>query len=549
MKARFLALALALAALLAFSTRGAVILIDSYRFAAAEVVDTSLADITGTQGTNGWDVGWLRASFPHTFERGGPLAWDAGEDYWHGAETGGAGTPIMANGYWLVGLDTGKYPAVRWQATHSGTATISLSVQRNQGDGGDGFFVRAWVNDVGVINQEVPDTGTTIYTPSEELEIKKGDRIVINMGSDGTLGFDGANVSVTISVVTTPVTNIWLSDETEILSRATLDGFGWEWPDGTLGIEKIGTDDYRLTGAKGIGDVSGARPAWIRGSFASPAATSHDVSTITGGDPSDYKSIGTVFKDDTSGILIGFYHAERWTASDDGQPFWVYGGIVRSSNGVDWTDVGTIIRPTNTYAEWLAGDALVPLNNDLGGMTMIPVGSYLYVYAANVLSGGTQGVCRAPLADVISACVNLTALPTFEVYEGGGVWAGDAKTDFVANAATVVNFAAYSDVIFHEATGKYIMVGWNTWYSDFMVDNLKVAWSTDGLVWSTPYPINQGDQVIYLTTFSPGQTSLKVVPTGQDLYIIGLSTPAEEDGRHDGANVRRWKLNIPSSLP
>ncbi len=310
---------------------------------------------------------------------------------------------------------------------------------------------------------------------------------------------------------------------------------GFAWPDTPIGVIK--TDDgYEFFASDG---GSHSRQLWqgrwhgndkygsatrTIGTLDNPlgSAAPIDVTILPNPDPDvnpyyasyNYMGGGPVYKVPDgmpgTGNLLMVYHAEINTITT--QSFYSVLALAASTdNGMNWIDLGEIIRINQAYRTDLDGF-------DIGDppLATSPDGNYFYIYFRDWLANGTThwgntltsvSVARAPITEVISAAFGAKPhAALFQKYYGGD-WLlqpgiGGYSSDLNPNAP----YAGESQVAYDADLKRYVMI---------IGEGVLFAYaeSPDGLHWTSP---------VLLYQFS-GQPNTYVTPVGMgnDPRILG----------------------------
>lgn len=281
------------------------------------------------------------------------------------------------------------------------------------------------------------------------------------------------------------------------------------WPDTPMGVVRDGAG-FAFFGSDG---GSHARQQWhgswygngkygsvtrTVGTLADPLGPSPpiDVTISPNADPGvnpdyesyDYLGGGPVYRVPPgkigAGDLLLVYHAEIPTTTT--QSFYsVYGLAASTDDGMDWTDLGEIVRVNQAYRADLDG-------YDIGDAPLVvsPDGKYFYIYFADWLANGTThwestitqaSVARAPIDSVLADAFGdvIPHAARFQKYYEGS-WdrepgIGGVSTDLNPQAG----YSGELQVAQDAAAGGYTMI----------VDEgvvMAYAESSDGLHWSAP---------------------------------------------------------------
>ena len=251
--------------------------------------------------------------------------------------------------------------------------------------------------------------------------------------------------------------------------------------------------------------------------------------------PLDYLGGGPIYRDAASGMMLLFYHAERWPKGM-GSQFWASYGIARSMDaGASWVDLGEFYTPEVPFVDD------VPVGTAAGARSVpVPAAAYLivngffYVYAKDRASYDTPvsflTVARAPVADVISAAQRGIVSPWMKYYRGTWTEPGlGGKASQLENGNPAVR---NSDVVFSQATGRYLMVVIGAVNADN--DGVYLIESSDGLVWGPRRAIDEGPRQKLFPT---------IVGLGSDPRVVGeqfyLYYPNDRQNQPDTDILRR----------
>jgi hypothetical protein len=312
---------------------------------------------------------------------------------------------------------------------------------------------------------------------------------------------------------------------------------GFAWPDTPMGVIKT-ANGYEFFASDGggharqmwhghwVGNNKGGSVVTTTGTLDDPLGTGdpQDVSVSPNPDPGvnpnypsyGYMGGGPVYQVPEgmtgAGNLLATYHAEL-----PNDPLYAALGLAASAdNGLQWTDLGEIIRLNQAYAVgldvWEIGD---------GPLVLSPDGKYFYLYFPDWIANGTLhattttnvSVARAPLASVLESAFGSSSQSkrphtvAFEkFYEGSwhlqpGI--GGASTDLSPKSA----YRGYIDIHYNSALQRYVMI---------ISDDTDFAYaeSIDALTWTTPS---------LLGTFGPIAAYPTAVGFGDDPHILGKS--------------------------
>ena len=310
---------------------------------------------------------------------------------------------------------------------------------------------------------------------------------------------------------------------------------GFAWPDTPIGVIKA-DDHYEFFASDGAfhsrqiwdgqwyGNNKYGSATRTIGTLAGPLGKESpvDVTIRPNLDPSinpyyssyDYMGGGPVYKvpegKPGAGHLLMVYHAEINTVTT--QSFYSVLALAASTdNGLNWTDLGEIIRVNQAYRNDLDG-------YDIGDPPLVtsPDGKYFYIYFRDWLANGTThwgntitlvSVARAPIEDVLAAAFGAKPhAASFQKYYAGN-WRlepgiGGYSTDLDPNAP----YSGELQVAYSNYLRRYVMI---------IGEGVLFAYaeSPDGLRWTSP---------VLLYQFN-GQPNTYVMPvgTGEDPRILG----------------------------
>jgi hypothetical protein len=250
------------------------------------------------------------------------------------------------------------------------------------------------------------------------------------------------------------------------------------WPDGTMGV--VGGTLFVAANGSSVGIASGTTSNPISGGGSTTNIGSMKASF-------DYAAGGKIY-DAGGGLLLQFYHAEKWPGGD-ATKFWSAIGIAKSTNGgSSWVDCGIVIEPTVAYDE--EAEAGV----EIGGGDPVVNGDYIYCYFNDADAGGQVGltVARALISEVVAAAAN-TEVSTWNKYHDGGWTEPGTGGGLSTRLESTTEAISWHDVALFE--GEYVLVGTGPGHS-----LLFRITSNDGLSWSAREVIaTEAAEVIYPT--------------------------------------------------
>lgn len=310
----------------------------------------------------------------------------------------------------------------------------------------------------------------------------------------------------------------------------------YSWPDGRMGIMKIGALHYFFA-ARDSGSLKTV------GTLENPLLISSTPIVITGMKSTSYSYVGggPIYRDPTTGLLLMFYHAERWVQGN-WQVFQGAVGMAKSMDrGATWTDLGIIIMPKVRFSESFTGSCWSPGNPcvDTGGGAFIVRDGYFYLYFRDKVEREVNvAVARAAVADVISVAIERDSVVSWMKYFEGD-WSEPGLGGNASPLDATNRFFAWYDISFNSARQKYIAIGFGL---PWPATGVYYAESVDGIVWSRPVRIAQDNaHNAYFTIVDPSVDPL-LRTTGSEFYIYYVSSLAFTRGESrntDGVLMRR----------
>lgn len=310
---------------------------------------------------------------------------------------------------------------------------------------------------------------------------------------------------------------------------------GFAWPDTPIGVLKNdsgyeffasdgGLHSRQLWQGRWVGNNKYGSVTRTLGTLGNPLGSDPpiDVTIHANPDPGvnpyyssyDYMGGGPVYRVPEgmagAGNLLLVYHAEINTVTT--QSFYSVLALASSTDdGLNWTDLGEIIRVNQAYRQDLDGF-------DIGDPPLVvsPDGKYFYIYFRDWLANGTThwgntitlaSVARAPTAEVYKAAFG----PKPHAAAFQKFYAGDWRLEpGIGGYSTDLNptapYAGELQVAYNSDLKRYVMI---------IGEGVLFAYaeSIDGLHWTTPVQIYQ---------FS-GQPNTYVMPVGHgdDPHILG----------------------------
>ena len=342
---------------------------------------------------------------------------------------------------------------------------------------------------------------------------------------------------------------------------------GFAWPDTPMGAIKT-ESGYEFFGSDGgyharqfwhgrwYGNDKYGSATRTTGTLNNPLGTDPpiDVTIHPNPDPAvnpnyssyDYMGGGPVYKVPPgmvgAGNLLMVYHAEVPTVQT--QSFLSVLGLAASvDDGMNWTDLGEIIRVNQAYETSLDGF-------DIGDppLATSPDGKYFYIYFRDWLANGTThwgntitlvSVARAPIASVLDAAFGggKPHAEPFEKYYAGS-WRlqpgiGGFSTDLNPNA----QYSGELQVAYNSALQRYMMI---------IGEGVVMAYSEspDGLHWSLPvllfdFRTEKDQPTTYVAPVGSGDDPRIL---GKQFYVYYTRYPTTGAG-WNGATVNRFTLS------
>ena len=303
----------------------------------------------------------------------------------------------------------------------------------------------------------------------------------------------------------------------------------WAWPDGHLGLFKSGSTSWIVAaGAPGV-------PVRCRGTLVAFRRKDCDRTRIQGLKRKyDYAAGGPVYRDQNTGTVLMFYHAESYLGGSY-QRFYSLIGLAKSvDDGATWTDLGEIITPN------LAFDPRSRITWDVGGAAYLAFGGHFHVYFRDKLRTGESAeiaVARAPIRAVLDAAISRdTVVPWTKYY--GGEWTEPGLGGRSSPTEAQNAFAAHGDVSYNTYLRKFIMV---TPGLPWPASNLYWLESADGVSWSgRQLLVDDPAHKVYVTIV--GADPYQRV-TGREFHIYYVTSRAAANGtgsrNSDGFLARR----------
>jgi hypothetical protein len=314
----------------------------------------------------------------------------------------------------------------------------------------------------------------------------------------------------------------------------------YSWPDGTMGLLRDGSK-YRFVAA------SAGFPKTAVGTLQNPIAEGVWDLKIEGlKKPYDYVAGGPLYRDEPSGVLLMFYHAEFYTFPPGYLPFYSEIGLARSMDeGRTWTDLGVILTlhtPIQAPYFQVQRESL-----DIGWGAYTVVGEYFYVYFADLIEDGESygrvhhAVARAPIADVLRAAIENGTVSAWTKYYNG-TWSepglGGKSSSLLQHGR---GFLMLGDVSYNSYLSKYVavLIG-EPW------PNTDLYWieSEDGLHWTHYHKIvDDPGHEIYVTIVGTGD---QLRQSGKEFYVYYVHSFefAETGDRNKDGRLMRRRLTV-----
>lgn len=329
-----------------------------------------------------------------------------------------------------------------------------------------------------------------------------------------------ATPTVSLQSLSSATTSCYLdvANRETIVQAATRKASGLPaWPDGSIGVLRTGST-YVFFGPNGHpgGGRGSATIARSVGTLDNPVArmVQPNITVQNLKDHYDYVNGGHVYSDPTTGMLLMFYHAEKWPQGYSQVIYGLYGMAKSTDGGETWTDLGEIVTPQMPYQDQIpAGVNPSSLAVPMPGAPYVVAGNYFYVYFKDRASSSSPttwlAVARAPVAQVVQAALhNDTVVDWSKYYDGN--WnepglGGRASSLEVGNPQ-----ARWYDVSYNDYLHEYLMI---TSASSSATDTeLYQVDSPDGLNWGARHVVEED----FGSNFYP-----TIVGLGNDTRITG----------------------------
>lgn len=456
---------------------------------------------SGTQGQNQWYYMQYNGS---TYNN---MTYDSSTALWTGSYTG----CTIGNG--VISPYTND-AVMAWKAPKAGTVSIMGMMDHNSLLG-DGVKCKIMKNSSGTVTQIWPSSGLQSLAPNFtaqhafQVTVAQDDYIYFQINQNSSTGNDTTFWDPVVSYTDKPEYTL---DKAEVVMTTTdCNNMGVTLFDSSISIVPNGTNYDFYDSAQGREVVK-----WT-GTLAQPAQTavyckSPDSAFTNPNSVEGYWWISNMYKD-TDGGLLAFCHLEG--CADGG--FWALGLAYSDDGGSTFEILGKIVTqnyPDNTIDQPKA-------DRNIYGLGYAVKDGYFYVYYGdNMPEPYTKypAVCRAPVADVLSAAKNGTVTEWKKYYNGA--WNEDGmggKATPVIAGSGQYDWETHGDAAYSSTLGKFVLMGFNQ--SDGMGE--WIAFSDDG--------VNFGHPSFIINSYS-GKTSksMNIYDTligsdGSDNGVIGSS--------------------------
>lgn len=352
-----------------------------------------------------------------------------------------------------------------------------------------------------------------------------------NIRVDGNINLTGCTWNRGTGTITlgTPEAKIVASSATTAIDHLTLTGFNF-WPDGLMGVLSIGgLNPLRYFAAKGT--IIGKSVGTLTNPFAGSS-----TSTVTISSPKDtwaYQSGGPIYKDNSTGNLIMFWHGEKHFGGDSTK-FWSSIGLAKSTDsGATWVDLGAILSPSTPFASFTGSPVI-----DIGGGGFAIVNGYVYLYFSDQGQSLNFGVARALLSDVLAQAA-LGTVPTFTKYYQGSF----SQSGLGGLASELNGPSGFVDVTYHSDTSQYIAVGGKAGppaYSYFTIYSIR---SSDGINWHDGQRISDENNEAFYSSILTSDGNSSRTSTGP-LTLFYTSSVAGGFNRWNDAVLSTRTLSV-----
>ncbi|BCA54117.1 hypothetical protein W02_12570 [Nitrospira sp. KM1] len=310
----------------------------------------------------------------------------------------------------------------------------------------------------------------------------------------------------------------------------------YSWPDGTMGIVKDGAK-YKFYAA------SAGYPVSAIGTLDNPISDGVrklEIQELK--KPYDYVAGGPIYRDEKTGCLLMFYHAEFYIVPPNYLPFYSEIGIARSlDEGQTWIDLGAIVTP---HLPRTAHFYQIRRSSwDIGWGAYAVVGEYFYLYFADLLDESgvnrpvNHGVARARIVDVLQAATEHRTVSDWKKYFEGH-W---SEPGIGGKSSTLIEQRGESfllgDISYNEYIRKYIAVFIGEPWPN---SDLYWAESEDALQWTHFHKIvDDPGHEMYVTLAG---TENQPRRSGREVYLYYVHSNEfgkTGDRNRDGRVIRR----------
>jgi hypothetical protein len=303
------------------------------------------------------------------------------------------------------------------------------------------------------------------------------------------------------------------------------------WPDGNIGVLRSGSQyTFFAANSSGIGQTIGT--------LDNPVATSVAPRLEIYGMKAEYQYAagGPVYRDEGTGMLLMFYHAEKWIGGDP-QRFWSAIGMAKSGDeGRTWWDLGEIVAPHVPAGVHL---------HEITGGTFAVVGRYFHVYFRDLVRSGSTvetnnlAVARAAVSSVLHAARRDRVASWVKYHDGRWTEPGvGGRSSPLEPGNPASNFMSIS---YNRFTGTYLLVvvgADDDW-------DLYVTESPDGLAWSPRVRMEDEPGESYAPTI----VGLRAEPRDSDhqFYVYYVFSAAGSWNRWNDAVLARRRITLPGT--
>lgn len=315
-----------------------------------------------------------------------------------------------------------------------------------------------------------------------------------------------------------------------VLEMAALKDVGLKaWPDGNIGVLRSGAHyTFFAANSSSVGQAVGTLDNPLSVSVR-PGLQIQEMRQAY-----DYAGGGPVYRDEATGMLLMFYHAEKWMGADPTR-FWSTIGMAKSVDaGNTWRDLGEIIAPHVPFGS---------RPHEITGGTFAVVGDYFYVYFRDLVRSGSTfttnnlAVARAAVADVVAAALANTVASWMKFHDGA--WREPGLGGFSSRLEIGNPRSNFMSVSYNTSTCTYLLVvveASEDW-------DLYVTESPDGLTWSPRVRI-EGE---HGESYAPTIIGLGAEPrdSTQAFYVYYAFSASGPSGRWSDTVLARRRLTLP----